>query len=294
MNLVEILNKYQVPNVGPPHRHCRQGWWAVDCYQCSPGSGKFRLGFNLTSGASNCWICGKQDSTRSLAILCRVPYRIAAELWDRKSNTQYTGNLPHTGVLALPKAGLLLPAHRNYLQNERGFDPDEIQRIWSIQGIGPGSGKMQWRILIPIHDQAGRIVSWTTRSISNNPDVPRYISASPEEESVPHKSILYGSHLAGHSIVVCEGPLSAWAIGAGAAATLGVGYSEDQLMWMSRYPSRAICFDAEGPAQRRAEKLCRDLAVMPGVTENIVLESGKDPAECEESELAEIRRRFLF
>lgn len=232
------------------------------------------------------------DALVAVATVCRISLRSAAALWDRKPSLQVYHQTPHTGTLALPTAGELLPAHRQYLQDERGFDPDEIQKIWGIQGIGR-TGSLQWRILIPIHDSNGRVVSWTTRTISNDPNVPRYISAAPEQESIPHKSILYGAHLTTHSVVVMEGSISAWAVGPGATATCGIGYSIDQLIAISRYPLRAICFDAEPAAQKRAEQLCRDLAPMPGVTENILLESGKDPAECDKEEILEIRKKFL-
>ncbi len=291
-NLTELFQEHNIPLAPPGHRHVRteSGWIGVDCPNCSPTSNKFRLGFNVNSGAAVCWNCGKLDSVAVFATLARIEQRYAAKLLLGHRKPLGTVKNAPNGVLSLPSSGDLLPAHRQYLI-KRGFDPDEIVETWGISGIGPVS-KLAWRILIPIYDANGDLVSWTTRAIGKDAK-PRYVSAGLDEESVNHKSLLYGSHLTRHSIVVCEGPISAWGIGPGAVAVLGVNYSQDQLNEIGRYPIRAICFDAVPDAQRRAEKLCRDLAALPGVTHNIRLDSGKDTGECSKWEITEIRKAFL-
>lgn len=226
-----------------------------------------------------------------LSEICGVSLRDSADILRSPFTGELFRGTGHTGKLALPAAEALLPAHRSYL-TKRGFDPDEIAEIWGVKGIGPLHPRLAWRLLLPISDRAGKVVSWTTRSIKKDAKL-RYISASPEEESVPHKSILYGAHLARDAVVIVEGPISAWGIGLGGVATCGLGYSQEQLIAMSGYAVRAVCFDAEPAAQRRAEELCRELAAFPGRTENVVLETGKDPAECDPEEVEEIRVAFL-
>lgn len=287
----DLLNAYQVPLAPIGHHHQGNGWRSVDCPFCSPGWGKYRLGFHQESGRANCWLCGKTDAVAALALLCRVPIAVAVRLYRDLPRSRTLPFTPFsTGSLALPTAGDLLPAHQQYLRG-RGFDPDKIQQVWGIKGIGLAL-KLQWRILIPIHDPYGRVVSWTTRSIQEDADT-RYISASPEEEAVHHKHLIYGHHLARHSIGVCEGPISAWGIGPGAGATLGVGYTPQQMAIIASFPLRAIIFDATPDAQKRAHKLCRDLSCAPGVTENVELESGEDTACCDPAEIQEIRDRYL-
>jgi len=227
-----------------------------------------------------------------LSTVCNQPVSKILANWDRKPSAFESPVKQHEGTLQMPAAGDLHPSQRRYLEN-RGFDPDELVRTWGIKGIGMAS-RLSWRILIPIYDHRGKIVSWTTRSISEDPSVPRYISAKPSEESQHHKHLLYGAHLAKCCVVVCEGPISAWAIGPGAVATCGLGYTREQLEEIAEYPYRATCFDATPEAQRRAKKLCEDLAPLPGVTENILLETGKDPAECDKEETEAIRQQFLF
>jgi len=194
------------------------------------------------------------------------------------------------GKLIIPKGvGNLQIPHARYLV-ERGFLPKDIINLWKIQGIGI-AGKLSWRIFIPIIYH-GKMVSWTTRSISNRGKVTRYISAELKEESIPHKSLLYGEDYVQQSIIITEGPFDVWKIGPGAVATLGVGYSNEQAFRMTSYPKRAICFDNEKEAQKRAKKLCEDLSVFPGETFNIQL-NAKDAASADAKEIQQIRKEFL-
>ena len=138
-------------------------------------------------------------------------------------------------------------AHKRYLR-ERGFNPKEIHQLWLIGGIGLAA-KLAWRLFIPfIFD--GKPVSWTTRAIGVSKRQ-KYISASPEQETVPHSELLYGEDYCRHSVVVCEGPLDAWAIGPGAVAVCGLVVTDAQVDRIAAYPVRAVCFDAEPAARLR-------------------------------------------
>jgi DNA primase len=137
----------------------------------------------------------------------------------------------------------------------------------------------------------GETVSWTTRAVGTDPR--RYISASPEQEKVNHKTLLYGEELAGHAIVVVEGPIDAWAVGPGAVAIMGLQTTPKQIERIGGHPLRAICCDNEFHALARAKKMERMLQHYPGVTYIVQLETGKDPAEAEQGEIDEIRQRFL-
>lgn len=290
MSIRDLLQSYGVPTADSSHHHVRHGWVGVDCPHCSPGWGKFRMGFELATGRCNCWVCGRCDAAQSLATLCRIPLADAIRVC-RTRGTFAAAELPHTGVLKLPKSAPMTSRHRQYLIN-RGFEPDVVETLWGVTGIGMETPRLRWRLLIPIHDPFGRVVSWTTRAIAKTSGL-RYISASPDEESLPHKSLIYGAHLARHAVVVTEGPIDAWAIGPGAVGVFGVGYSAEQVAALARFPIRAVCFDADDAGRRRADKLCHELAQMPGITENIILETGHDAATADYDELIAIRERFL-
>lgn len=290
MHLSDILTTYGVPTAGSEHRHGRAGWVQTDCPYCR-GIGQFHLGFNTSNGAVNCWRCGRHRLLDTLCLLTGRERAELRELLDGLTLDRSKAPVAAAGRLVLP-TGLedgLRGVHAAYL-TKRGHDPAEIVRLWEVQGLGP-LAKLRWRLFIPIHF-GGRVVSWTTRSINRDADRP-YIAASPEQEAVPHRDLLYGEDYCRQAIIICEGPFDAWRIGPGAVATCGTGYSSAQVARMARYPLRVVCFDNETTAQRRANELADTLALFPGETHIVVLETGSDPGEAEAAEVAELRAQFL-
>lgn len=290
MDLIQILEQYQVP-YELQHHHVSQNWVGVDCPNCSPNSRRYRAAFNLYSGAYNCWQCGKSNPVLALASICRITNASAYTLLSTNKRLQ-PATTQDSGVYTPPLGvGQLQPQHLKYLYEERRLNPEVVENVWGIKGIGI-AGLLSWRLFIPIFDNLGREVSWTTRSISKTNEQ-RYISAKHSEERIPHKQLLYGGHLVRHSMIIFEGPLDCWAVGPGAVATCGTAITDSQVWLMAQVPVRVVCFDNEPEAQRRADVLCKRLAAYPGTTENVVLETGKDAAEAEVREREELRCTFL-
>lgn len=288
IDIARILTNAGIAVAHPPHKNVREGWIGADCPKCSPNQRKFRLGFELDSNRAHCWVCGSFYAPAMLATLLRITIQEAHGLLGKSYSAKRSEAYQRAGALKIPDGvGDLWPAHQNYLRDERRLDPDEIQRVWGVRATGPG-GRLPWRLWIPVHDKLGRIVSWTTRSIGKENKI-RYLAAGDKEEEVHHKHLLYGAEHARHTIVVVEGPIDAWTIGQGCVATLGVGYTPQQKYLMSQYPIRYVCFDSEDDAQRRAYELCCDLCAMPGVTQNLVLESGKDANSADPAEVQALR-----
>jgi len=292
MDLSAILTELHVPfKMVGEHEHTRVGWIQIDCPNCSPRSNHFRLGINLAHGYCNCWQCGRLHLTDVLMEISQQSYHVVHELlgqthWQRVAPKTRTVR----GRLKLPR-GIqeLQPPHRRYLR-QRGFDPDEIVRLWRVCALGITS-ELSWCLWIPItHND--EVVSWTARTIGDR-SAARYINAKSTQETIPAKNLLYGADYARHAIVICEGPIDVWAIGPGAVAVMGLSYTRSQLVAMSKYPVRAICFDAEPDAQKRARKLARELQVFPGETHTVELESGKDAAEADPKEIEGLREEFL-
>lgn len=290
MTLLEFLDSEGIAYRSPGQHHhvSHHGWINIHCPWC--GSSNFHLGIHVKSLHCNCWRCGSHDGIATLAQITRTSAHVLAKQISRelapKKKQEKT-----TGKLQLPKrlSDLELP-HIEYLV-KRGFDPEEIVRIWKVKSISQAA-KLQWRLFIPIFDADGKMASWTTRSISDVAER-RYISAPTECEYLSHKDILYGSHLARHAIIIVEGPLDAWAIGPGAVATCGLSFSKSQVNKMLDYPVRVVCFDSEKEAQKRSEKLCKWLSGRGGITYSIELETGTDPANCSKEEIAELRQKYL-
>ena len=288
MKFTELLSQLNI-EFRTEGKHCRPGWINIDCPWCEKNSRKFHLGYSLQDHYLNCWKCGYKRPIEVLMEITGKPfYECKKLLGDIRPVTIHKKKTD--GRLLLPRGrGPLKRPHQLYLR-DRGFDPLELEKLWRIQGIGI-AGKLPWRIFIPIIYH-GKVVSWTTRSIASNKAIPRYVSASLKQESMPHKSLLYGEDYANQTIIITEGPFDVWRIGPGAVATLGVGYSNDQVIKMTKYQKRVICFDSDDNAQRRAKILCDGLSVFPGETYNVCLDS-KDAADASRGEIEMLRTSFL-
>lgn len=292
MQFADLLALHNIPHK-TQGKYCRPGWVQFQCPFCEGGADPDKLycGFNLQYHYVNCWRCGKHPLQQTIAKLLKIPYQECKQLEQRLDRERVTpGTRVHiaAGVVRLPKGtGPLLAPHKQYLRSRR-YDVADLERLWEIKGIGLAT-QLAWRILIPIHYQ-GQIASWTTRSLVDSGV--RYISASPDQEAINHKELLYGQDYARDAVIVCEGPFDVWRIGPGAVATLGTGYSQSQVLALSKYPCRVICFDTEPAAQERARALCDSLSVFDGQTYNVTLDS-KDPGSATQREIDKLRLQFL-
>lgn len=293
MDIRELMDSLNVEWKTEGHEHCRRGWMQIDCPFCSKSWRHFRLGIHLTRNYGNCWACGPHRLVDILQEITGQSYKklkeLSKELEINPRDLRRDTERKTAGEVEIPKrAGRLLKPHCRYLR-KRGFDWRELKETWGdIRGIGIDT-RLSWRIWIPIYFD-NRIVSWTTRSISDEHDE-RYISASPQQEEIDHKKMLYGEWLCTHGIAITEGPISAWAIGPGAVATLGTSFTQAQVYRMANYPIRVICFDNEPTAQRRARSLCDALMPFEGETINVrVGRRGDDPASCPKKDVQAIRR----
>lgn len=288
MNFADVLSQHRVP-FETEGRYSRPGWVQFKCPFCYGGrdANKLYAGFNIAHGYVNCWRCGFHGVAKTLVALTSMTWleatALVGELDTLRARDERT-----RGRLVVPRGvGPLLTAHKRYLRR-RGFSPRELVKLWGIRGIGIASS-LEWRIFIPIYWR-GRVVSWTTRSLTD--EEPRYVSAAPDQEDENHRDLLYGEDYARNAIIVHEGPLDVWRTGPGATATLGTQVTRAQLLKISRYPRRIICFDNEPAAQRRANKLVKELAVFRGETSNVVLDA-KDAGESDDATIGELREILL-
>jgi len=285
MTIQEILDKLEVEYLASGHHHCRPGWIQIrHCPFC--GSDNFHLGWNLQANFASCWRCGGHHGPKVLAAL-GLPAREASAIFHHVEHgaAPIKRERARVSLKEPARRGPLGPSHQRYLL-KRGYDPDQISRIWDVEGIGLAI-RLSWRLYIPIIFR-GRRVSWTTRAIGRGV-AQRYISASSDEEVMNHKELVYGLDFCHHSVVVCEGPLDAWKIGPGAGALFGTAFTTAQTRTLIAIPRRFICFDSSPDAQERAKELCHQLACFPGVTENLLIDA-KDPGEASERELRLIRK----
>jgi len=276
MTFTDILDE-----LGIPYEAGREGWLDLHCCWCN----RPYLGYNLAHGYFSCWKCGFHHVNETLAEFSGQNYhKIKGYLNTLDRPISQREPVARKSLVVPLGVRDMLPIHRAYLKR-RKLPAGRIERLWGVKGIGLAS-RLAWRLFIPIHYR-GQVVSWTTRAIHDSGA--RYVSASATEESLPHKKLLYGEDYVRHGIICVEGPIDAWAIGPGAVATLGTGFSTEQVHKISKYPLRVVCFDSERGAQDRAHQLVDQLSGFPGRTLNVKLDA-KDAADASPKELKALRK----
>lgn len=300
--LIEILDDLGVNYaVGGQHHHVRAGWIGVDCPSCSPNSGSFKCGISENGFGASCWRCGKFKVRDLILQLSRVDRSttLAAigRLWgDVASRASSTASPRVAGKFTLPcqlraSESPLSFAQRAYLESRNmAATVDTLTTQWNLVGSQDIVGPWAFRIFSIIHHD-GKPCSWTSRAIGNAG--PRWISASPEQESYPAKSLIYGADLnPSRKLILVEGPSDAWAIGPGAGATLGLKFTPQQLRLLADYSDVYVCFDNEPQAQQRAcEVQASLLGIVPRV-ERIELDA-EDPGSISRWELRDLRQHVF-
>jgi hypothetical protein len=287
----EFLDEHKVSYV-TDGKYATHGWIQFDCPFCDGGSdpNKPYCGYNLSGNYINCWRCGGHSIAQTMKALSGLSWKEIKALVGNIEVDRSTVWTPVRGNLAYPDGLVpLKKVHRKYLKG-RGFDPDELVRLWGIQGIGLAPS-LSWRLFIPI-TQDGQVVSWTTRKVSDNGSSSRYISASPSQEIRSAKECLYGIDYARHGVVIVEGPTDVWRVGPGSIAVLGTGIKPAQLLRLSKFLIRAVCFDNEPAGRKRARMLCDSLSAFPGSTTLVELDA-KDPGSASPKEIKLLRKEFL-
>ncbi len=145
MNIADFLD-----DAGVEVNSDRPGWLRIMCPFCGP-IGKHTeglyLGIRVEGTSANCWRCGPLDLAKTLAELTKRPEREIWPLVKRFRNKAILISPIKRGQLKLPRNGPLLACHRKYLKS-RGFDPDRLEVLWDVRGIGQHP-RYGWRILIP-------------------------------------------------------------------------------------------------------------------------------------------------
>ena len=289
MKLPDLLEQSGIPYLTEGHEHCRPGWVQMDCPFCAKNAGRYRMGYNLSGGYLNCWACGHHSIVSVLVELGWKWDQAKRLLTDLELDTQREITSLR-GTLKMPTSMTpLMKPHIKYLIN-RGFTkPQKLEKLWGLSATSIHAS-LPWRIVIPIIFQ-GETVSWTSRSINDDVRL-RWISAPQESEVLSVKRLLYGMDYCRHCCVVHEGPTDVWRIGPGAVGLCGTGYSRAQVLRISRFPVRAICFDSSPDAQERARLLCDELEAFPGETHYVELDA-EDPGSASKKEVRKLRRAFL-
>jgi len=291
LNLESFCRDHRIDYITEGHHHTHQGWAQIHCVFCSSGTDGWHLGFSLEGGNFSCWRCGSHSNWDVIGAIIntRNGAKIAEVLdkYDTGRRAQRAKAITRKKKIKTPPGtGPIGRAHRKYLET-RNFDPDQLVEEWGIQGTKYLSGAWNWRIILPIHNKTGEVVSYTGRTIKHDTK-PKYKMSDNVDMVEDPKGLLYGiDKIPGDSIIVVEGPADVWGIGFGAVALLGIDWTTEQANQIRKYKNRYIIFDPEELAQKRAWELAKWLSYFPGNTE-IIDDLSCDPGDLDGEEKKEI------
>jgi DNA primase len=205
---------------------------------------------------------------RGILASTQIEFRIGYALRDRFALKEHLGSLG-ISVADMIEAGLLIAGEDIAVPYDRFRD----------------------RVIIPIHDQRGRVIAFGGRSLSDDAQ-PKYLN-SPETNVFHKGSNLFNFHRARQparddgTAVVVEGYMDAIAIyQAGlksVVATMGTSFTDEQISSLWRLaPEPLVCFDADraglAAAYRSIDRILPALKVGKSFRFAFIVEQ-KDPDE---------------
>ena len=145
------------------------------------------------------------------------------------------------------------------------------------------------RIMFPISDPAGRVVAFSGRTMSTDPELPKYVN-SPETELYEKSHILYGYHVAKQTIrksdfsLIVEGQfdlvLAHQAGFTNTVAISGTALSLYHTMLLERLSSRVVlALDADRAGINSVKRSAHILLARGMDVKVALLPEGKDPAD---------------
>ena len=271
MDVERLLRDYNVP-IATSGKHSTEGWVNVHCPFCK-GSKGYHLGIRDDGRAAHCWRCGTHPVVETLSHLLGLPERQVRALF-RQYRARLTSvrrqEAPKVSIFPLkyPEPNAPLTAQYKAYIEKRGFDADEIERVWDVRQTGPISTldgiSYSHRILIPIK-WGGEIVSFQARDITNKSDR-KYMACPKRREKIHHKNIVYCDESVwrdSRGVIVVEGVTDVWRLGKHAVATFGIEFKMEQVLNLARlHDTFHIVFDDEPQAQKQARKLATKLRAL--------------------------------
>lgn len=218
------------------------------------------------TGSYSCWRCKGSHPSVVIARAGRISVQAASSL-IRKYTTGVVAakreEVQMANSITLPGSHTPLDIHRNYLKG-RGFDVDELQFYHGIKFTGMMEKwegmNWQFRVIIPVYDRRNSLVSFQGRDVTGKQD--RYLFPPKEKQVQDCKTLLYGAELCGKkdSLLVVEGVMDAWKLGAGAVCTFGSSVTQEQVLEMSHWRKVFLAFDHEPAAIEHARDVAKQLS----------------------------------
>jgi 5S rRNA maturation endonuclease (ribonuclease M5) len=266
------------------------GWVSVGCPFCGDTSN--HGAFNPVGGYFNCWKCGGHslyDTVKAMSgenhikpilekygFLSQIPTNNTEEKLKPNENFEVPG-------------GPLKQPHKDYLIG-RGFDPDYIERKYSVKGTLLHKTH-PYRIITPVFWE-GEPVSFLGRDYTGKQTL-RHKDCSIEYSKIYHKTILYGmEHAMKDKVIVVEGAYDKWRIGDDSVATLGTGWTTEQMMLLAKnYEEVFILFDLGEIAQKKARDLAIALNAL-GIYSEVIRTDYEEPDDMLVDDIKHLKREL--
>lgn len=281
-------------------------WWAV-CPFPQHKDSKPSWSIADDSGIHYCFGCGKGGDAVELVAAVIDISRGSARNWIRERGLEIDGTQPlavrlvvggRTGrriSLPLGLAGGPLETWptpvRQYMQL-RGVTAWQVVR-WGL--MYATDGRLEGRVVFPIRDSDGNLLSYTARSYDDRE--PRYLTPSSDQRVGIAQ--LFGEQYWGtcwcnagsSSVVVCEGPVDALACErAGAEFICSLGGSKltnGIVLMLSKWSEVVIATDPDPPGEAVAEEL-QTLLARWTKTRRVKLPDGSDAASLQPQHLVDL------
>lgn len=254
------------------------GCITIHCPCCPPDNPDPSRHGNLNpeDGSYSCWRCKGSHPAVVIARAGRCSVQAASDL-IRKYTTGVVKPkrqaVQMASSITLPGSHTPQEIHTKYLEG-RGFNVEELEFYHGIRYTGMmerwNGVDWGWRVIIPVFDRRNNLVSFQGRALFKQQD-PRYLFPPKERQIRDCKTLLYGAELCGNNkdLLVVEGVMDAWKLGAGAVCTFGSSVTDAQVLEMANWRRVFIAFDNEPAAIEHARDVAKQLSSL-GVEAYIV------------------------
>ena len=299
MDWLSFVRHYNIP-YRTKGKGIGQNVVAVNCPFHTPRDTDYFLGLmegSRNEGYGNCWYCGGHKGIQIIKELTHTDWynakQIASEYGAGRSFLE--SNVVHETpvTIELPPKGNINVVERAYL-HDRGITDDHIT-TYDLRGGGFLDPFFKYRIIIPIMDNTGRIVSARGRAIHASETI-RYKALKSQDEIIPHKHLLYAEHLVyGSTIIVTESEFSAMRVGPPCVATFGTQFTPHQLLRMALYKHIIIAMDSDNAGKKASAMLADQLSVISDATVSIldIHNYAKSIGDMSDSDILYMRNRVL-
>jgi DNA primase len=274
----------------------REGWIGIQCPFCEDTLN--HCGLNPVTNGFYCWKCTTRGTIIKLAMkLEKKSFNSTLKILENYTRT-YTHPLytapASRGNCIFPKGinnWSKIPNSLSEFIRSRQLSLGNLMRH-SNGWTGPYSEK-PCRIVFPMTFN-GELASYVMRDYSGIAEK-KYINAEDSVSRIPAKKMLYGFDIApkNSTIVVCEGIIDKLKLGKHAVATLGVGYTKEQVQNLQYLAPKKLflLYDSEKEAQKKAVSLASQCWFCS--SEVLQLTNHKDPGELTEDEGRTLMQQLL-